>query len=109
MASQNHKNKESQNGCYWKEPLSGGLLVQPSLLKQGHLEPIAQDHVRTASEYLQGWRPATSLVNLCQCLVTLIVKQCFLMLRENPLYFSSCPLPLVLSLGTTEKSLTLFS
>jgi len=26
------------------------------LLKQGHLERVAQDHVKTSSEYLQGWR-----------------------------------------------------
>ena len=26
------------------------------LLKQGHLEPAAQEHIQTASEYLQGWR-----------------------------------------------------
>jgi len=26
------------------------------LLKQGHLELLAQDHVQVASEYLQGWR-----------------------------------------------------
>ena len=26
------------------------------LLKQGHLELAAQDHVQMASEYLQGWR-----------------------------------------------------
>ena len=25
------------------------------LLKQGHLEPVAQDHVQMAFEYLQGW------------------------------------------------------
>jgi len=26
------------------------------LLKQDHLEQVAQDHVQMASEYLQGWR-----------------------------------------------------
>jgi len=26
------------------------------LLKQGHLEPVARDHVQVAFEYLQGWR-----------------------------------------------------
>ena len=44
--------------------------------------------------------------NLCQSLVTLIVKKCFLMFRQSLLCFSLCPLPLVLSLGSTEKSLT---
>jgi len=33
------------------------------------------------------------------------VKKFFLMFRRNFLCFSLCPLPLVLSLGTTEKSL----
>jgi len=26
------------------------------LLKQGHLEPLAQDYVQKPSDYLQGWR-----------------------------------------------------
>ena len=46
-----------------------------------------------------------SLGNLCQCLVTPIVKNCFLMFRGKPPCFSLCPLPLVLSLRTTKKSL----
>ena len=45
------------------------------LLKQGHLEPVAQDHVQMAFEYLQRWRPPTSLGNLFQCSVTLTVKK----------------------------------
>ena len=51
----------------------------------------------------------TSPGNLCQCLVTFTVKKCFLMLRGNFPCFSLCPLPLVLSLGTTEQSLSLSS
>ena len=47
----------------------------------------------------------TSLGSLRQGSVTLRVKKFFLMFRRNFLCFSSCPLPLVLSLGTTEKSL----
>jgi len=47
----------------------------------------------------------TSLGSLCQCSVTLRGKKFFLMFRQNFLCFSLCPLPLVLSLGTTEKSL----
>jgi len=47
----------------------------------------------------------TSLGSLCQCSVTLRGKKFFLMFRWNFLCFSLCPLPLVLSLGTTEKSL----
>ena len=47
----------------------------------------------------------TCLGNLCQCSVTRTVKKCFPMLRGNLLCFSVCPLPLVLSVGTTEKTL----
>jgi len=75
------------------------------LLKEGRIEPIAQDHVQTAFEYLQGGRLTTSLGNLCQCLVTLTVKECFLMCGWNLLHFSWCPLPLALSLGKTKESL----
>ena len=47
----------------------------------------------------------TSLGSLFQCSITLRGKKFFLMFRWNFLGFSLCPLPLVLSLGTTEKSL----
>jgi len=50
-------------------------------------------------------RKTSSLGNLCQCLVTLTMKKCFLVFRWNCLYISLCPLPLVLALGTTGKSL----
>jgi len=52
---------------------------------------------------------STSLGNLCQCSVTLIVKQGCLMFRWHLLCFSLCPVPLLLSLATTEKSLALSS
>ena len=42
---------------------------------------------------------------LCWWLVTLTVRKDFLIFTWNILCFSLCPLPLVLSLGTTEKSL----
>ena len=47
----------------------------------------------------------TALDNLCQHLVTLTVRKCFLMFRGHLLCFCLCPLPLVLSLGTNAKSL----
>ena len=47
----------------------------------------------------------TPLDNLCQCSVSLTAKQCFLIFRWSHLCFSVCPLPLVLLLDTTEKSL----
>lgn len=46
----------------------------------------------------------TSVGNLCQSSVTLTIK-CFLMFKQNLLFFSSCPLLLVLSLSTTKESL----
>ena len=45
----------------------------------------------------------TSLGNLYQCSVTLVIKNCFLMFRWSLLCFCSCPSPQVLSLDTTEK------
>ncbi|XP_068775232.1 uncharacterized protein [Struthio camelus] len=47
----------------------------------------------------------TSLGNLFPCSVTLTGKKFFLVFSWNCVCFSLCPLPLVLSLGTTEKSL----
>jgi len=47
----------------------------------------------------------TSLGNLCQRSVTLTVQKYFMMFRGNFLCFSLGLFPLVLSLGTTEKSL----
>jgi len=51
----------------------------------------------------------TSLGSLCQGSVTLRGKLLFHTFRRNFLCFSLCPLPLVLSLGITEKSLALSS
>lgn len=51
----------------------------------------------------------TSPGNLWQRVVTLTVKQYFLMFRGNILCFNLCPLLLVWSLGITEKSLALSS
>ena len=47
----------------------------------------------------------TSQGTLCQGSVTPTVRKCFLMFKRNLLCLSLCPLPLVLSLGTAEKSL----
>ncbi|KAK4828375.1 hypothetical protein QYF61_026113 [Mycteria americana] len=84
----------------------GPVQPQPTpLLKQGHLEPVAQDRVQTAFEYLQGWRlhklPGQSVPLLSQP----HSKKVFPDVQREPPVFSLCPLPLVLSLGTMEKSL----
>ena len=44
----------------------------------------------------------TSLGSLFQCSITLRGKKFFLMFRQNFLWLSLCPLPLVLSLGTKD-------
>jgi len=31
-------------------------LVKNPLLKQGHLDPVAQDHIQVVIEYLQVWK-----------------------------------------------------
>lgn len=51
---------EPQDGWGWRGPPP----------KQGHLQPIAQDHIQTAFDYLQGQR----LEGACICLVTLYIK-----------------------------------
>jgi len=71
------------------------------LPKQGHLQQAAQDLVQAG---LKG-DSTTSLGNLVQWSITLRGKKFFLMFRRNFLCFRLCPLPLVLSLGSTEKSL----
>lgn len=66
--------KESQDGWGCKEPLEG--VWSYSLLKQGHLEMSAQDHIQTAFEYVQGGKLSSSLGNLCQYSVTFTVEIC---------------------------------
>ena len=44
----------SWKGWGWKGPLE--VILTNPLLKQDHLEPVAQDHGQTAFEYLQGGR-----------------------------------------------------
>jgi len=60
------------------------------LLKQGHLQLVAQDRVQRACEYLQGWRLQNPLGILCRCLVTLTVKKCFLMFPDRTSGVSVC-------------------
>lgn len=49
--------------------------------------------------------PTISLGRLCQSSVALTVKKSFPMFRGSLLCFSLCPLPLVLTLGVSEKVL----
>lgn len=77
------------------------------ILVQAGTPCVAPDHIQVAFEGIQG-DSTNSLGNLCHCSVTCREKvfpevQIVFKLK---LYFILCPLPLVLSLSTTEKSLT---
>lgn len=75
---------------------SGGPLVQ-TLLQQGHPEQAAQGRIQVGCEVLQGG-DSTTLRATC--------ANSFLMVSQNLLCSSLHPLPLVVALGTTGKSLT---
>ena len=47
----------------------------PPLLKQGHLEPVAQDHVQMVLNIAKDGDYTILLCSLCQCSVTLTVKK----------------------------------
>ena len=81
-----------------------GHPVQP-LPKQGHPQQAAQHRVQAGLEYLREGDSTTSLGSLGQGSVTLRGKKFFLLFSWRFLCFSLCPLPLVLSLGTTGKRL----
>lgn len=81
-----------------------GDLIQP-LAQAGTHRTNTHDLLQMPFEYLHKRDPTTSLGTLCHCSVTLTVKKCCLMFRVNSLCFIFFPLPLVPSLGSTEKSL----
>lgn len=72
------------------------------LLKQGHLQPAAQDCVSEDED------STASLGNLCWYSVIPTVENCFLKFRGSLWCFSQCPFPLNLSLSTTEESGSIF-
>jgi len=75
-SSQNHRMADSGG-------TSGSHPIQDPWLMQGYLETVAQDHVQTAFEYLQGWRLHNLSRQPMQCSVTLTVKTCFLIFKVN--------------------------
>ena len=106
--STDRQNTGSQNHSGWWVPL--GIISSNPSAHPGSSRAGAQDCVQTAFDYLQEWR----LHNLSGQLVPVLrhphsEKSFFLMFRQNLLCFRLCPSPLVLSLGTTEKSLALFA
>lgn len=68
--------------------------------KQGHLEPLARVYVQIAAEEADSTN-STAQHSTAQ--------QCFLVFKWKLLCSSMCPLPLVLTLSITAKSLTPFS
>lgn len=97
---------ESQDSWGWKRPLEANSSKSSAQART----PDAWDHVQTffliKSPRMEILWP---LWHLCQCSVTLRVKNCLLMFRGNLLIFSLFPLLLVLPMGTTEKSLAPFA
>jgi len=74
-------------------------------LKQGHLQQAAQDLVQGGLEYLQRRRLHSLPGQPVPVLRHPQSEEVLPHVQTNFLCFSLCPLPLVLSLGTTEKSL----
>ena len=78
---------------------------QPPCRGQGHLplDQVVQSPVQPGLEHCQGGASTASLGNLCPCLITLTVKNSFLISNLNLPSFSLKPLPLVLSLHALVK------
>ena len=91
--------------CSGLEETSMGHLVQPSCRSRVAYSRLHRTLSRRVLNISREGDSTTSLDSLFQGSVTLRGKKFFLMFRRNFLCFSVCPLPLVLSLGTTEKSL----
>ena len=100
-AWQNHRITE----CLGMEGTSVGHLVQPSWRSRVTYCRLHRNLSRQVLNISGEGDSTASLGSLFPCSITLRRKKFFLMFRRNFLCFSLCPLPLVLSLGTTEKSL----
>lgn len=89
-----------------REGISGGHLVYPSNVKQGYLEQVAQDHVQMDFECLQSGRIHKLSGQPVSLLSHPHSKRSLSWCLDGTSCLSVCsPLPLVLSLGTAEKSL----
>ena len=104
-SSQNHRITDWQG----LEGTSVGYLFHPPCQSSITYSRLHRTLSRQVLNISREGDSTTSLGSLFQFSVTLRGKKFFLMFRWNFLCFSLCPLPLVLSLGTTEKSLAPFS
>lgn len=77
---------------------------QTSPLKQDQLQQVAQDCIQPSFEYVQQWR-LHNLSGKTVSVTTFMVKKYFCF----SWCFSLCPLALFLSVGTTEKNLSVSS
>ena len=103
LLSQNHRITESQNVGGWKGPLEiPHPTICQSRVTQSRLHSTAARRVWNISREGDSTAP---LGSLGQGSGTLRGKKFFLGFSWNFPGFSWCPLPLVLSLGTTAKSL----
>jgi len=89
--------------CSGLEGTSVGHLVQPLCQSRVTCSRLHRTLTRQVLNISRGGDSTTSLGSLFQCSVTLRGKKFFLMFRRKFLCFSLCPLPLVLSLGTTKR------
>ena len=90
--------------CLGLEGTSVGHPAQPSCQSRVTQSRLHRTASRRSLNISREGDSTTSLGSLSQGSITLTVKF-FLVFSWNFLCFSLCPLPLVLSLGTTEKSL----
>uniref|UniRef100_A0A8C3JB82 Symplekin n=1 Tax=Calidris pygmaea TaxID=425635 RepID=A0A8C3JB82_9CHAR len=93
---------ESGNCQSWKGPSRDHPVQLPGQSRAAQSTSLRS--IQVGLEDLQIWDSTPSLGSLCQGSVTLTPKKFFLRLEWNFPWSSLCPLPLVLSLGTTEKS-----
>ena len=89
------------------EGTSVGHLVQPSCRSRVTYSRLHRTTSRRVLNISREGDSTTSLGSLFQGSITLRGKKFFLMFSWNFLCFSLCPLPLVLSLGTTERQAAL--
>lgn len=104
---QNHT--ESQNGWDRKEGTSHDHVVQTHAQNKFSLRSLLRAVSSQVLNISRDGYSTTSLSKLFQNLIAFKVKSFFLTFQWILLYFSLCPLSLVFSLGTTEKTLTLSS